>query len=606
MQDNIDAKPVSIREMFSLGKYSKFYIPEYQRAYKWENKQCDKLWNDIIDFDINSNDKYFFGTIIINSDNYEKELNLIDGQQRTTTFILLLKALLMNLDIKINKLKNDKNENDEKRAIEKSLERKKESILQLLYKANDNNMVYFLQDFDAMKNTSDVILINKSLSEIYKDDLQKILFAKDLKELDSNITIIKNKRKDNRYTNFYKNFKFFYNKLENKDSTELISFADKFLDNCQILKIKTWNIDQAISMFNSLNSDGLPLEVADILAAELMIYVNNDDNNDFKKKWFEIVELVDELDKEQISNMDSILLQQMYINRSIAKDYSGESYENISTYTPGIRAYYLEQNRDILKQPLQLINNLLHLIKIWHKIKDFTISKLCFKFNQNIKIFMISYLSKFKLEDINEEKVKEIAIPLLKLFTILELVEIGYSSSKFKSFLFKLNLFSVDDNYNVSDINKMVNEHINTTWKREQINQLLNTYSKNVLVYLNEYLISQERNMSLNLNKSNDVEHILPKVIWRANDDKYDDYIDSLGNKIVLERPINRGFSEEWFPFKLEKYKNSIYPMARKIWEDFSIKNSQDSSENKIKWDIDEINNNEKEIIERIMKFIFD
>ena len=57
---------------------------------------CDKLWTDITDFieSESKRDPYFFGTIIINCENNDEEFSLIDGQQRTTTFMLLLKALL--------------------------------------------------------------------------------------------------------------------------------------------------------------------------------------------------------------------------------------------------------------------------------------------------------------------------------------------------------------------------------------------------------------------------------------------------------------------------------------------------------------------------------
>ena len=97
MAKKIEPALKKIGEYLKLEKGTEFAIPEYQRAYSWEVKQCDKLWQDIEDFIITgANDPYFFGTIIISCEDDDKKLSLIDGQQRTTTFILLFKALLMD------------------------------------------------------------------------------------------------------------------------------------------------------------------------------------------------------------------------------------------------------------------------------------------------------------------------------------------------------------------------------------------------------------------------------------------------------------------------------------------------------------------------------
>lgn len=94
---NIEPNLRLISEYAKLGKDDKFRIPEYQRGYSWTTIHCDKLWQDIEAFiDSGAEDPYFFGTIIIDCST-EDYLNLIDGQQRTTTFLLLLKALQLRL-----------------------------------------------------------------------------------------------------------------------------------------------------------------------------------------------------------------------------------------------------------------------------------------------------------------------------------------------------------------------------------------------------------------------------------------------------------------------------------------------------------------------------
>ena len=96
----IEPKLKKIGNYLKLEKDAIFTIPNYQRAYSWQLYNCEKLWQDIENFIAgDSKDRYFFGTIIINCQENDTKLSLIDGQQRTTTFLLLLKALL----IKINK-----------------------------------------------------------------------------------------------------------------------------------------------------------------------------------------------------------------------------------------------------------------------------------------------------------------------------------------------------------------------------------------------------------------------------------------------------------------------------------------------------------------------
>jgi hypothetical protein len=68
-------------------------IPDYQRPYKWSAKNAIQLLDDIIDA-INSNkETYRVGTLILHFDKKQSHYNIVDGQQRTITFSLLLMAL---------------------------------------------------------------------------------------------------------------------------------------------------------------------------------------------------------------------------------------------------------------------------------------------------------------------------------------------------------------------------------------------------------------------------------------------------------------------------------------------------------------------------------
>ena len=80
-------------------KNSRFLIPDYQRPYAWEENECATLWNDIQSFALpdnncdkfNNDDVYFLGPIVLFT-NSDRKLEVIDGQQRLTTLMLLLCA----------------------------------------------------------------------------------------------------------------------------------------------------------------------------------------------------------------------------------------------------------------------------------------------------------------------------------------------------------------------------------------------------------------------------------------------------------------------------------------------------------------------------------
>lgn len=66
-------------------------IPDYQRPYKWTAKNAIQLLDDIVDAKNENKETYRVGTLILHQEG--EAYNIVDGQQRTITFSLLLKAL---------------------------------------------------------------------------------------------------------------------------------------------------------------------------------------------------------------------------------------------------------------------------------------------------------------------------------------------------------------------------------------------------------------------------------------------------------------------------------------------------------------------------------
>lgn len=71
-------------------------VPEYQRPYKWTARNAIQLLDDIIEARNECKEVYRVGTLILHRDtdaNGQLRYNIVDGQQRTITFALLLYAL---------------------------------------------------------------------------------------------------------------------------------------------------------------------------------------------------------------------------------------------------------------------------------------------------------------------------------------------------------------------------------------------------------------------------------------------------------------------------------------------------------------------------------
>ena len=69
-------------------------VPDYQREYVWTEKEVQQLLQDIDEeFDVGDRHEYFIGTVLVSPTQQKNHFEVIDGQQRLTTFFLLLCAM---------------------------------------------------------------------------------------------------------------------------------------------------------------------------------------------------------------------------------------------------------------------------------------------------------------------------------------------------------------------------------------------------------------------------------------------------------------------------------------------------------------------------------
>ena len=619
MTKNIDPQLIKIGDYLKLDEDAFFYIPNYQRPYSWQEQHCDKLWSNIVEYaaENDKQDNYFFGTVILNCEKddegrNDKKLVLIDGQQRTTTFILLLKALL----IIINKTLLTMAEDDDSKSLHEALQDRRKDIVSILYKIERDSITREPDKKDEEIYKSFSSLQNDSMNESdeYKEELKNILKSDSFEEAEKNVKKIPKKQKNNKYTNYFRNFKFFYERIDEMNESQLNIIAKTIIDKCEIIEIKSWQVQQAIQMFNSLNSDGQPLEDADIISAKLYASTRATDIETIRNKWSNIKELANKLSADGvIKGIDTILTQYMYYRRA-KKGISDVKMERL-------RNYYLESDNEILQNPIKTCEDLLEISQIWEKVSFYPSVQVLSKLNENAKTFLGNYLFRIGLNNFNEETIRPIVNSLQRMFTILELSTDGYSSKNYKVFLFNENTKIVDDNICPETIEKDFKEHIKEKWNNEtknkdDIKNEIIDYDGNALVYLNELLVAREKGIEINFDGTHDIEHIMPSsgkniqlICKDANiDDKGDfqNYINKLGNKIILEYNINRSIGNEWFRTKVSTslkdktgYIDSKFPIANLLVEQY--KNVQ-----KPYWTKEDIDKATKAASERIINFLFE
>ncbi len=424
-------------------------------------------------------------------------------------------------------------------------------------------------------------------------------------EAENNVIKNNRKKKDNKYSNFFRNFKFFYEeKVRNLEQSELYDFTNKFLNKCQIIEIRSWNNEQAIQMFNSLNSTGQPLSDADIISAQL--YSKSKETEDlFKTKWKELLKETSDLESRGIATTDSVLQQFMYIDRARDNQHDVDIL--------AVRKYYLDIKKDYLEDPISLCNEFLKISKRWQKVRNISAVRVLLKLNENAKLFLSSYLSRFEPDDIDSSKSSIIYLVecLIRLFTILEITDSVYSSKRFKIFLFEENIKLANKDISESEICSDFITHIKDNWDAKSIEKNILDYQENALVFLNEYLFAKEKKLPFDLEGSVNIEHIMPssgehkrsiqEMAGIKDDEEFRNLVNKLGNKILLEEKINKNLHDTWFRQKKTKsikekegYKNSKYPIA------LSLTNYPNDY-----WEKEDINKNTEKIAKRISKFVF-
>ena len=291
----------SIGALFRDGNV--FKVPQYQRGYAWKSGQLEdfiediksllpeKLDNQQLDLEIEGtegeeaeeeNIEHFFGSLVCAQEarigGHERENQLVDGQQRLTTFVLLASQLIQYYSkLKTKKSGFDDYINEKLKELneryinyKKSVNKKTEYVSRLTLSRRDDDFFQALLKGEkpAPERDSHTRLKNAA------DYLQKFL-AEQTK-----------------------------NKTIEKQIDELDAIEKVINESCNVIHMVTSKVSDAYKLFQVINDRGENLNHTDLLRAKTLGIADNGQN----KHIFSSVENIwDEADKLYGSKLEKLL-----------------------------------------------------------------------------------------------------------------------------------------------------------------------------------------------------------------------------------------------------------------------------------------------------------
>ena len=241
----------------------KLIIPSYQRPYSWQAEDIRDIFETIKTAKENL---CFFGSIILSQkkNGYGQEgYYIIDGQQRLSSFLLILRVILKELDYLLEELtganlskdqkekKPNLSEDQIKKKIE--LEKQKENLLKII-----NTVNLTREQFDSSGEEKSILhFIKKGKDDNNSDHLEeKTTTIKDHSPIRSKDKWpdVNNQKEFNKYID---KILYFLNQILNQIKFCLISITGEDSE------------DFAINLFNTLNTTGQPLTAFEVLKSEL-------------------------------------------------------------------------------------------------------------------------------------------------------------------------------------------------------------------------------------------------------------------------------------------------------------------------------------------------
>ena len=329
-----------------------FYIPDYQRGYRWERDKVKYLLNDLLDFveKKKNGEVYCLQPLIVKKIENTEAWEVIDGQQRLTTIFIIL-----------------------------------DHIYKKIYNQTDvsiYNIVYETGDASYLEN----------ITEENKD------------EHINNFYIYQAKQEIKKW---FENQKYDKFSCANK-------IQDVLMNNTQVLWYELSPLEDEINVFTRINSGKIPLTNAELIRALLLKkdnFIGNEDNEKLYLKQLEIANEWDQIENQLqndefwyfLNNLDS----KHYDTRielifDIIACEEGHILNNFNEYDSF--NYFYEKFKEVLKKDLEKAIN-----KLWENVKK---HYMLFEewYNNKELYHLIGYLifSTQTKEILNESKLLEL------------------------------------------------------------------------------------------------------------------------------------------------------------------------------------------------------
>ena len=536
-----------------------FSIPVYQRDYNWQEKQCQRLFKDILQTGKNEKvSSYFLGSIVYIHDGIygvgEKEFHVIDGQQRMTTLTLLFLAIYFKLKGTILAKDADKiyNQYVVNPYSEKEIKLKllpPEENLYILNKISHNkfNELEAFQDRNMLKNYL-----------FFEKELETLSFE-DMKHLSNGI--------------------------------EKLIYIDIALEKGK---------DDPQKIFESLNSTGLDLSQGDLIRNYILMDLERGEQNRiYKEIWIPIENNCKVSDGSEITS---------YVSDFI-RDYLTLKTEKISS-KPKVfetfKAYYEKENDEKLEDMKKYSEAYSYIIKpSLEKDKDIQreLDYLKSLDKTVINTFLIGILKDYKDNILEKDELVNMLI-LLQSYLWRRYITEKPTNALNKIFQGMYGKISRSGNYYENLVDVLMAEDFPTDEELESALKLKNVYKdKEKLNYVFKKLENYNHNELIDFeNEKITIEHIFPQKpnkAWKENysdneleqmisfkdtisnltltgsnsnlsnkafHEKRDDEVHGYRNsKLYMNKYLGR--LEEWNLLSMEARFESLYDDIIKIWK---------------------------------------
>ncbi len=568
---------------FISGEDKRLIIPVFQRNYDWKQSNCEQLFNDILALNEDRNKKtHFIGSIVYvsNSDVDMVDLReyvIIDGQQRITTIILLLKALCDYIDK--NNFQDDENQ----------------SLRNKIYD------YYLINKYQNEQN-------KLRLKPMKEDDIVfKQIMSNNLDHIDSSSNIIVN-------------YKYFYSRISSCKAKpkDIFDSAHKLM--IVYISLKRGEDDPQL-IFESINSTGVNLTQADLIRNFILMDKEPEEQEDLYEKYWFIIEK--NLTNDKISDFirDFLIME----NKKIPK--KSDVYNEFKSF--------VKNNNDDIAS---ILDNLKYYSSLYSKIvfcntgmktidlllRKMSKLKITVSYPYLLKVYY--YFDKNMIELDDFKQILEVIISYAFRRLICELPTNALNKI-FSNLDSEVNKNTLDDKYSeklqaVLSQKKSSSAYPTDTEFKLALTQR-NIYSFKHRNYLLEELENFDNKEKVNINDLT-VEHIMPQTLssqWKATLGKnysvihdinlhrlgnltMTAYNGNLSNKPFIEKKeifqksrlkLNSNFHEidDWNDKTISSRSNYLSEIAIKIWKYPAIDMSklESVSENKDNLSLnDEIN----------------